>query len=197
MKKLIAILLAALMLLAFAACGAGNESASGAEGSVIDNSGTGESGSGTEQSSSEERQAPTPSSEGAAYKLLDLQFYLPTAYIPSASNTETANQRYYTVDDGALGSGTVITVMYHDVYDGFNLEDYAKNQSLASISRTAMYSNGFNRAEWYTGEWVAGSFDTYYFVGASEKYIYEFKLERGDDNFLPAVEMLKETVFLG
>ena len=193
MKKLIALLLAAATLCCFAACGSENEQpASGVEDSgSID-------GSGVEApSSSEERQAPTPTNEGAAYKLLDLQFYLPTAYIPSQSNTETANQRYYTVEDGGVGSGTVITVMYSDVYDGFDLEDYAKNRSLASISRTAMYSNGFNRAEWYTGEWATGSFDTYFFVGASEKYIYEIKIERGDDNFMPAVEMLKETVFFG
>ena len=194
MKKLIALLLAAAMLCCFAACGSENEQpASGVEDSgSID--GSGEGGG---ESQSEERRAPVPSNEGAAYKLLDLQFYLPTAYIPSQANTETGNQRYYTVEDGGVGSGTVITVMYHDVYDGFNLEDYAKNRSLASISRTAMYSNGFNRAEWYTGEWATGSFDTYFFVGASEKYIYEIKIERGDDNFLPAIEMLKETVFFG
>lgn len=195
MKKLIALLLAAAMLCCFAACGSEDKpSASGAEGSgVIESSGTEEGGG----SQSESIPAPTPTKEGAAYKLFDLQFYLPAAYIASSVNTETSNQRYYTEEDGALGSGTVITVMALDTYEGFTLEDYAKNRSLASISRTPMYSNGFNYSEWYTGEWVSGSLDTYFFVGAHGNRIYEIKIERGDDNFLPAVEMLKETVFFG
>ena len=195
MKKLIALILAAVMLCCFAACGAEEKpSASGNEGS---GSGVIESSVDDGGSQSEKHPAPDAPEGGAAYKLLDLQFYLPTAYIPSGANTETGNQRYYTVEDGGVGSGTVVTVMYRDMYDGFDLEDYAKNQSLASISGTPMYSGGFNYAEWYTGEWVSGSFDTYFFVGASDKYIYEIKIERGDDNFLPAVEMLKKTVFLG
>lgn len=191
MKKFIALLLAAAMLCCFAACGSEEKpSASGVESSgAIESSGSEESG--------ESVPAPTPSEEGAAYKIFDLQFYLPTAFIASGVNTETSNQRYYTVEDGGVGSGTVITVMALDTYEGFSLEDYAKNRSLASISRTAMYSNGFNRSEWYTGEWVTGSFDTYFFVGTHGNKIYEFKIERGDDNFLPAVEMLKETVFFG
>lgn len=196
MKKLFALILALCFVCLAAACGSEKQPVASGDnggGSVADGSGEG----GGEQSSSEERQAPQPSSEGVAYKLCELQFYLPAAFIPSKSNTETANQRYYTVDDGSLGSGTVVTVMFHDKYDGFNLEDYAKNQSLASISRTAMYSNGFNGCEWYTGEW--GAVYQYYFAGASEtsKYIYEIKIERGDDNYFPAIEMLKETVFLG
>lgn len=187
MKKLIALLLAALMLLAFAACGSEKAPQPAASGAA--------DGSGAEEGPQpESRSAPEPGGEGNAFELLDLRFYLPAAFIASPANTNASNQRYYTVDDG-LGGGTVVTVMYRDAGEGFDLEDYAKNRSLASISRTAMYSNGFNGAEWYTGEWAAGSFDNYYFVGASEKYVYEIKIERGDDSFLPAVEMLKETLW--
>ena len=189
MKKLVSILLAALMLLAFAACGAEKPQqpvASGAEG------GSGSGGGG--ESQSEERQAPLPSGEGAAYELLDLRFYLPTAFIPSKINNNTGNQRYFTVDDG-VGSGTVITVMRHDAPENLDHGDWAATQALAAISRTKMYSNGVNGEEWFTGEWVAGSLDKYYFVGAHGKYIYEFSIEKGDDNFLPAIEMLKETLW--
>ena len=150
-----------------AACGGEKQPAAGGNdggSSVIESSG-GESGEGGE-SQSEQQQGPAPAGEGNAYKLCELQFYLPTAFIASKSNTETGNQRYYTVEDGSLGSGTVITVMIHDNYDGLDLGNYANSQSLASISRTKMYSNGFNGCEWYTGEW--GAVNQYYFVGAKE-----------------------------
>ena len=76
-----------------------------------------------------------------------------------------------------------------------DVHNMTRTQALAAISRTKMYSNGVNGEEWYTGEWVAGSLDKYYFVGAHGKYIYEFSIEKGDDNFLPAIEMLKETLW--
>lgn len=187
MKKLIALLLAALMLLAFAACGEERQPAVSGSGEA---SGTEESGSQPEAPS-----APEPSGEGVACELLDLRFYLPSAFIPSKANTAASNQRYFTVDNGALGGGTVVTVMLHDAPENLDLGEWAATQALAAISRTKMYSNGFNGAEWYTGEWAAGSLDKYYFVGAHGRYIYEFSVERGDDNFLPAVEMLKETLW--
>ena len=203
MKKLLALILA----LCFAVCAAACSSAksplsSGGEGS-LDVSGESEPDSSIE----EDAPAPVNVGEGVAHKLRELRFYLPEAFIAAEGNAQTGPQRYSTeVTDNGVAAGTVITAMAHEIAvsaesgegseaAAFDLSDYVKNDSNASVARVEMSPVTINEITWYIGEWKAGGHATTYIYGEHNNVVYEFIIDKQNEYYSAAISMLKETLW--
>ena len=195
MKKTVAILLALLMLVSFAACGKNTPPANDPETTVPT-----ETEAPTEEDTTEPEPETVarPTADGQAVEAYDLSFYVPNSMTANEYNGMLGVYEFYTGEyAGSKPSGMVITLSAsaESNADG-DLEAYARE---TGSSRNGMAAepatesiNGF--------DWLVFREDgKINYFAIFNKGLYEIYAERGGDTeeaFSAAVDMLEQTLFL-